>query len=110
MLAANLPDHIKRAQSGDNEAFGAIYESTHKKTFFICLKIMNNENDAYDMLQETYIQAFKSLKDLKDPDAFNSWLSKIAVSKCNAFFRKNSPEFLIEDEYPFEKLPDCVWH
>lgn len=88
---------IKSAQGGDEKAFQKLYNSYYKRAYYLALKIMNNDADAKDVAQETFIQINKSISSLKDPSLFQPWMNKIVVSKCNRIFVKNKETYLDPD-------------
>ena len=55
----------------------------------ICIRMTGNEDDAADVLQDAFVQAFDHLKQLKQPEAFSGWLKKIVVNQCIRFCKKN---------------------
>lgn len=55
----------------------------------ICLKMVENREDAEDILQEVFVIAFKSLDTIKDKTRFPGWLKKIVVSQCVKHIRKD---------------------
>ena len=54
----------------------------------ISLRLLNNKEDAEDVVQESFITAFKKLKELKEPSMFGGWLRRIVVNNCNQHGRK----------------------
>lgn len=93
----DINKQIKLAQGGDEKAFQKLYDTYYKKAYYLALKIMNNEADAKDVAQETFIQIHKSISSLKDITLFQSWMNKIVVSKCNRIFVKNKETYLDPD-------------
>ncbi len=86
-----LSNHIKKAQSGSTESFGVIYDQFSQPLYrFIRAKTSGNQQ-AEDLLQETFIKAWKGLP-LFNPDAgsFSGWLYKIALNAITDHYRKNS--------------------
>ena len=50
--------------------------------FNICIRMMGNRADAEDVLQESFIIAFKNLQQLKDAQQFAGWLKRIVINEC----------------------------
>ncbi len=88
---------VERIQNGDRKAFEEIYQETSKTVYFICISFLNNEEDAKDVMQETYITAYQKLEQLQEKEKFTAWISQIAVNKCKKLLLKNSP-MLMEPE------------
>ncbi|MBE5885331.1 MAG: sigma-70 family RNA polymerase sigma factor [Lachnospiraceae bacterium] len=88
---------VERIQSGDRQAFEEIYRETSKNVYFICISFLNNEEEAKDVMQDTYITAYQKLEQLQEKEKFTAWISQIAVNKCKKILLKNSP-MLMEPE------------
>ncbi len=58
--------------------------------YAVCNRIIPNDHDAEEVLQDAFVTAFSSIKKLKSPKAFGSWLKQIVVSKSIGFVRKKS--------------------
>ena len=82
---------IDAAKSGDNKAFEDLYNMTKDSAYFVALSITKNEHDAMDILQDSYIKAFKSIDTLKQPEVFDSWLNKIVANNSKKYISKNKP-------------------
>jgi RNA polymerase sigma factor (sigma-70 family) len=54
----------------------------------ICIRMTGNEEDAADVLQDAFLQAFNHLSQLKQPEAFAGWLKQIVVHQCIRFCKK----------------------
>ncbi|MGL4735831.1 MAG: RNA polymerase sigma factor [Cellulosilyticaceae bacterium] len=67
--------------------------------------------DAEDVIQNTYLSAYKNFHNLKDLETFKYWLLKIAKNECNLFYRKHSTNPTISfDEYPIDTLTTSPIH
>lgn len=66
--------------NGNEEGFNYLYQSTYQKSYYIALKYMKQEDAALDVLQDSYVKAFKNLGQLQDADKFASWFAKIVAS------------------------------
>ena len=82
---------VNVAKSGDNRAFEALYNMTKDSAYFIALSITKNEQDAMDILQDSYIKAFGSLGTLKQPELFDSWLNRIVSNNSKNYLNKKKP-------------------
>lgn len=77
----DLSKLVERAKEGDVTAFDELVKSTYKSTYHLALKLTGNVDDAFDVLQETYLRAFRSLKKFKADSSFPTWLYRI-TSNC----------------------------
>jgi RNA polymerase sigma-70 factor (ECF subfamily) len=75
----------------------------------ICLRLLNNKEDAEDVLQESFITAFRKLNELNDASTFGGWLRRIVVNNCNQQGRK--VRVLFEELDGSEEMvdDDCDW-
>lgn len=87
---------VKAALSGDEAAFEALYTMTKDSAYFIALSLTHNEQDALDILQDSYIKAFSHLNELNSPELFDSWLKRI-VANCSKNFLKVKKPMLFSD-------------
>lgn len=91
-----LAEAVVRLRSGDGEAFRQIYDMTSKAAYFTALKIVKNEQDAEDVLQESYMIVLDKIGDVTDPDSFTSWFNKTVANKAKEILRKNNKYLFVE--------------
>ena len=70
------------AQKGSRAAFGALYESMAGDLYRVALYTLGNPQDAEDAVAETFAEAWKGLKNLREPEAFRSWMFRILSFRC----------------------------
>jgi RNA polymerase sigma-70 factor (ECF subfamily) len=73
---------VERAQAGDRGAFEALLERWLEPSLRAAFVILGNEADARDATQEAFLQAWRDIPRLRDPDRFDAWLSRILVNRC----------------------------
>ena len=73
---------IKKARRGNQDAFTELFRLEERGLWYFCLKMVGDETDAEDALQETCISIWKSLGFLKEPAAFRAWMMQIARREC----------------------------
>ena len=73
---------VKKSQKGDYPSFEELVKRYEKKIYNLAYRIMGNKEDASDVLQETFLQAFKKLSGFKGKAKFSTWLYRIAVNIC----------------------------
>lgn len=79
---------VKKAQKGDDGAFYALFHQYEQDIYRMAFVYVKNQNDALDVVQETAYRSFKSIKTLKDPSLFKTWLIRIAVNCSLDVLRK----------------------
>lgn len=82
---------IPSALGGDNSAFETLYNMTRNEAYFIALSLTHNENDAMDILQESYLKAFSNLDKVNPPELFDNWLNRIVANQSKDFLKKKKP-------------------
>ena len=92
------PDLVKRAQEGDSNAFGALFEAHRSRIYSVCLRMTSNAAEAEDLTQDAFLQAFRKIAKFRGDSAFSTWLHRIAVNTVLMHFRKNSLSQISLDE------------
>lgn len=87
----NFIEIVKAAQQGDNRAFEALYNMTKDSAYFIALSITKNEHDALDIMQDSYMKAFKNISTLNSPELFDNWLGRIVANTSKNYIKKKKP-------------------
>jgi RNA polymerase sigma factor (sigma-70 family) len=98
MDSAILIEAVRKGKKGDKEALTDIYNSTQSMVYFNALKLTQNEDDALDIVQDTYIQAFRNLGKLRDEAAFIKWLKTIVINLSKNHLKKSKPLLFDSDE------------
>ncbi len=76
----DLIDAVRAAREGDAPALRSLVEATQEMAYAVAWRILGNEADARDVVQEAYLLAFRRLSDLAEPRAFAGWLRRIVVA------------------------------
>jgi RNA polymerase sigma-70 factor (ECF subfamily) len=73
---------LARARQGDNEAFRALVEQHSRSAFRLAFRMMGNEQDAEDVVQESFLRAYRQLGRFESRANFGTWLYRI-VANCS---------------------------
>ena len=92
-----LAEKVKLLKSGDNDAFTYVYEESYKYLYTCVIHIVKDEDTAQDMLQDTYVEVYKNISQLKEAEDFLSWAATIANRKCYAYIKKDR-DILVEEQ------------
>ena len=92
-----IKELVLSAKNGNKKAFDKLYKLTSNDVWFTCVSLLKDEENAKDIMQETYITAFLKLDTLKDEEKFCSWLTAIATNKSKNKL-KGKVEYQIDDE------------
>ena len=71
---------VSRARSGDADAFRLLVEKHSRVIFRVAYRMTGNEHDADDVVQETFLRAYKQLDSFEERANFSTWLHRIAVN------------------------------
>lgn len=84
---------VEQARQGDVEAFTELARQFQKRIYYTILALTKNHQDANDLAQETFMQAFKSLKGFKQRSSFYTWIYRIAVNLTLNFLKRRPREY-----------------
>ena len=77
----NFAELVQKSRNGDADAFAKLYSLVYKDLYRVALFNLNNQHDASDAVSETVLDAFASIKNLRNEDAFKGWIMKILTAK-----------------------------
>src|SRR3954452_9900534 len=72
--------YVARARSGDADAFRALVERHSRALFRLAFRMTGNETDAEDVVQESFLRAYRQLARFDERAAFGTWLYRIATN------------------------------
>ncbi len=96
---AELLAGIQRDEPGAFERFVTAYGD---RIYGFGMRVCGEREDARDVLQDTLLQAYRSLKELKHPEALRSWLYRVAANAC--FMKRRKGKYEPEREVSLEEL------
>jgi RNA polymerase sigma-70 factor (ECF subfamily) len=74
-------DLIEKSKLGDRKTQYKLYTLYVNAMFNVCIRIVKSKEDAEDILQESFIDAFKNLKSFRYESTFGAWLKRIVINK-----------------------------
>jgi RNA polymerase sigma-70 factor, ECF subfamily len=94
---------LSALQKGDRQAFARLVEQTSTQIYRTARQILGDEQDAEDVLQETFIKALKALPTFEGRSSLSTWLHRIAVNEALMLIRKRKmPMVSVDDTQPFD--------
>jgi RNA polymerase sigma-70 factor (ECF subfamily) len=78
---------VRRARGGDEWATEAIYRRHVRRIASVAQRLLRDDSEVEDVVQETFVIAFEKLDRLVEPAALGGWLAQIAVSRVHRRFR-----------------------
>lgn len=110
MEYAEVPESllVERIIQGNYDAFEVVVQKYEGKIFRHLRKMVNDDSLAEDLLQDTFLNAFKGLKSFSGESSLSTWLFKIATNNALMYLRKRRPQFTplteqtyTDPDYPF---------
>lgn len=89
---------VKRAMRGNPKAFGTLVEREQEYLYRMAFLYVRQEQDALDVVQESILKAYKSLKTLREPEYFRTWLTKIVINTAQDTLRARQRTAPLEEE------------
>ncbi len=86
-----IPDdvYVHQTVEGDAEAFNELVNRHHSKIYGLAYRMLGNPDDAADATQETFLEAYKSVKTFQFQSQFGTWLYRIGINTCQQYIRKS---------------------
>ena len=96
-------DLIEQSRQGDAGAQYRLYTLYARAMFNIAMRLMNSREEAEDMLQDSFVDAFSRLKGFRFESSFGSWLKRIVVNNClNELKRRKADLQFFDDMSMFD--------
>lgn len=88
---------IELSKVGNQKAQFQLYKLYSKAMFNICYRMLNNREEAEDLLQESFCDAFMKLESFRYESSFGAWLKKIVINKCINSINKRKVELVFPE-------------
>lgn len=88
---------VEALKTGDQAEFARLVERYSGHIYRLALRILNDVNDAEDVLQETFLKAFRSIQSFEGRSNISTWLYRIAANEALMIVRKRKPLRSLED-------------
>lgn len=107
-MDSNIQTLVFKAKQGDNSAFSTLYQIYYPKMKGICINILKEDKDVVDdLVQDAFILALVSLKELKNPNRFGQWLTSITSNLALKYKEKSNTFRYISLSDIDESVIDC---
>jgi len=93
-----LEEKIIKAKKGDDNAFYELISERKEMLYKTAFTYVKNKEDALDILNETVYRAFISIKRLKEPEFFNTWLTRILINCALDTLRKDKKVLQLDEQ------------
>jgi RNA polymerase sigma factor (sigma-70 family) len=91
---------IEECRKGSSKAQFRLYAQYSKAMYNLAYRILNNREDAEDILQETFVECFRNLGTFRFESTFGAWLKKILVNKCINQIKKKKIDLTLVETLP----------
>lgn len=111
MEQGELIKTVLSAQTGNAEAHGKLYEAFRDMVYSIALRETKSPSLAEDIVQETFLENMQTIRNLREPAAFPSWLKTLAYHQCTRYYKKKESRHEIildsaESSPLFDSIPE----
>src|SRR5262245_34937138 len=119
-MVATDEELVARSMSGDAESFNQLVLRWERPIYALAFRVIGRDEDARDVVQETFLLAFRALPGFKGQAKFSSWLSRIALNLCRKWIRRRKRSPMVEapegvvivelaaEQGPLESIEDLV--
>lgn len=115
-MKKSMEELVQLAQEGNQDAIAELYEQTYNSVYQSVRVIIKDEEEALDIVQDSYIKGFQNLDKLGDPQKFQAWMKAIAANCARDYLRKKKPALFSEridedgEEIDLRHQDDCLDH
>lgn len=92
---------VELARKGNKEAFRELFERYQRKVMAIALGMVNNPEDAMEIVQDTFVRAYENLEGFKGESSFYTWLFRITVNRAidHRRYQRRNPTVGLQEEF-----------
>jgi RNA polymerase sigma-70 factor (ECF subfamily) len=107
---------LEKLRAGDRAEFARLVDTYYELIYRLAIKMLGNDQDAEDILQETFIKAYRSLDRFDGRSSVSTWLYRIATNEALMFLRRKRPDTVsveepqeagVEDQEPLQIVDFC---
>lgn len=84
---------IDKCREGDSAAQFKLYKLYYKAMYNTCFRILNNRQEAEDVMQESFLSAFGKIETYSEKVSFGAWLKRIVINKSLDYIKKRHVRF-----------------
>jgi RNA polymerase sigma-70 factor (ECF subfamily) len=89
---------VERVLAGDTEVYARLVERYRGRLGRYAVRMLGDQADAEDALQDTFVRAYRSLARCAKPDGFGAWIFGILVNRCRTYGAKRARSMLVSNE------------
>ena len=103
---------VRQAREGSRAAFDLLFERHKEFVYNVCCRMLGSADDAVDLTQTTFIQAYREIRRFRGDASFRTWLYRIAVNQSITIIRRESRRRRLAEAIPIPSHrteDDWVW-
>lgn len=85
------PETVEAAKNGDQFALSEIYEKSYNTIYYVVKSIIADEDATQDVVQDSFMKAFRSISKLDNPSSFLPWMKRVATNTAKDWLKKKKP-------------------
>ena len=85
------------------DTFESLVQNSKYKLYKVAIAILKNDDDACDAIQEALLSAYKNFNSLREPQFFNTWVTRILINKCYDIINKNKKIAFLNKELELDE-------
>ena len=97
---------VEQAIAGDHEAFTELARASMDRLYAVASLILRDSDSAHDAVQDSLITAWRDIRALRNPDAWEAWLHRLTVRACYKHARKRKRGSLLEAKIKATPRPE----
>jgi RNA polymerase sigma-70 factor (ECF subfamily) len=99
-------DLVRDFQRGEDLAYAALYNRYKRHIFSFCLRMVADEDEVKDIVQEVFLKMYEHRLQLSNPSRFRAWIFMIARNQCLTHYRDHKHMTPYDDEFPMPEIPE----
>lgn len=104
----NLEETVLKAIDGNDDAFYILIQDRKAMLYKTAFAYVKNKQDAQDIVSDTVYKAYISIKKIKNPEFFNTWLTRILINCALDFIKKRKKVIYMDEIHPISKESTSV--
>lgn len=104
VVAEEIHELVERCKKGDMPGYKQLYQRYAQAMYNTCLRILNNVQEAEDVLQESFTEAFKNLQSFEQRTSFGGWLKQICINRSINQLKKRRVSFVDIDQTAVQEI------
>jgi len=94
---------VAQCSTQDRKSQYEVYQKYSKAMFNICVRMMGNTEEAEDVLQDAFLNAFRNMKQFKGQSSLGAWIKRIVVNQCINQLKKRKLDMLSLEETHYQE-------